>query len=84
MNYYVIETQTRNDGVVNIATTQRSTFASALSLWHERYSKMCVDKTFKSVSIMLVDKNLTVLENATVETQYKEEVTENTIPQNRI
>lgn len=69
-NYYIIEHQKRPDGVVNTSETIRGSFASALSYYHERYSKMVVNTDFVSVSIMLVDENLDVIQKDTIETQY--------------
>lgn len=69
--YFIIEHQTRPDGVVNVSDTAKATFASALSYYHERYSKMCMTELYKSVSLMLVDADLNVIEHATIETQYK-------------
>ena len=68
--YYIIEHQTRPDGVVNTSETARSTFASALSYYHDRYAKMVVTDLYKSVSIMLVDDDLNVIQRDTIETQY--------------
>lgn len=71
--YYVIEHQKRTDGVVNSSETARSTFASALSLYHERYSKMCMNTEFVSVSIMLVDEDLNVIQHDKIQTLYEAE-----------
>lgn len=73
MKYYVIEHQTRSDGEINVRETARSTFASGLSLYHDRYSKMVVNTDFVSVSIMLVDENLNVIQRDTIQTQYQAE-----------
>lgn len=71
MNYFVIEHQTCTDGKINVSEVARSTFASALSYYHERYSKMVVNTEFVSVSIMLVDENLSVIQHDTIQTQYQ-------------
>lgn len=71
--YYIIENQTRPDGVVNTNTTAKATFASALSYYHERYSKMVMTELYTSVSIMLADKDLDVVQHDTIETLYKVE-----------
>lgn len=63
---YIIETQARPDGIINISTTQRSSFASALSYYHDRYSKMAVTELYTSVSLMLVDQDLTVIQQDTI------------------
>ena len=72
MKYFVIEHQIRPDDEVNTSETARSTFASALSLYYERLSKMTVTELYKSVSVMLVDQNLDVVEQKTVDTLWKE------------
>lgn len=79
MTYFIIEHQTRADGIVNVSETARTTFASALSYYHERYSKMVMNTEFPSVSIMLVDADLNVIQKDTIQTMYQaaEEVTEN-------
>lgn len=66
MKYYIIEHQVRPDGEVNVSETARSTFVSALSYYHDRYSKMAVTELYTSVSLMLVDQNLNVIEQATI------------------
>lgn len=71
MKYFIIEHQTRPDGEINLSEVSRSTFASALSYYHERYSKMVVNDQFVSVSIMLVDENLSVIQHDTIQTQYQ-------------
>lgn len=76
MQYFIIENQKRSDGVINTTTTVRSGFASALSYYHDRYSKMVVTELYTGVSLMLVDEDLNVVEHATIETQYKPEIAE--------
>lgn len=76
MTYYVIETQTRPDGLVNQTTTSRQNMASALSLYHERYSKMVMTELYTSVALMVADQNLKVIERGVVATQYKATVEE--------
>ncbi len=76
MKYYVIEFQQRADGEVNTSITQRNSFASGVSLYHDRYSKMVMTELYPSVSIMLVDENLSVIEQATIETEYVPETEE--------
>lgn len=71
--YFIIENQTRPDGVVNTSTTAKQTFASALSYYHERFSKMVMTELYKSVSLLLVDANLEVIQHDTIETQFKAE-----------
>ena len=72
MKYFIIEHQKRTDGEVNVSEISRQSFASALSYYHERYSKMVVNTEFVSVSIMLVDENLDVVQQDTIKTQYQE------------
>ncbi|MBQ0005085.1 MAG: hypothetical protein KBS68_04395 [Clostridiales bacterium] len=70
--YYIIEHQIRPDGIINTTETARSTYALAVSYYHERYSKMVVNEQFVSVALMLTDAELKVMEHAVVPTQYKE------------
>ena len=71
--YFVIENHTNIDGSINTETTVRQTFASGLSYYHERYSKMVMTELYRSVSLLLVDANLNKVEHATIKTQYKEQ-----------
>lgn len=71
--YFIIENQTRPDGVINTTTTAKQSFASALSYYHERYSKMVMTELYPSVSLLLVDANLEVIQHDTIETLYKAE-----------
>lgn len=59
--YYVIEHNIRQDGVVNVSETGRSTFAGALSYFFERGSKVAVSENFVSSHLMLVDEKLEVV-----------------------
>lgn len=56
--YFIIENHTNPDGSVATETTVRKTFASGLSFYHERISKMVVSEQYVSVDILLVDKDL--------------------------
>lgn len=71
--YFIVENQTRPDGVVNTSTTAKQTFASALSYYHERYSKMVMTELYPSVSLLLADANLEVIQHDIIETLYKAE-----------
>ena len=69
--YYIIEHDIRPDGIVNTSETGRSTFASALSYYYDRQSKLVVDTNFVSAHLMLVEENLAIVKQDDVETQYK-------------
>ena len=71
MTYYVIENQIRDDGVVNTSTTARSSFASGLSLYYDRCSRMVMTELYPRVAIMLTDEELSVIEHKIIDTQYK-------------
>lgn len=71
--YYIIENQTLPNGNVNTSTTARAAFASALSLYHERYSKMVMTELYTSVSLLLCDADLNVVQHDTIQTQYQGE-----------
>lgn len=75
--FFIIENQIRDDGEVNTTTTSRSTFALAVSYYHERYSKMVVNTQFPQVALMLTDEKLSVIDHAVIDTLYQPaEVTE--------
>ena len=59
--YFIIENHTNADGSVRTETTARQTFASGLSLYHERISKMVVNEQYVSVDVLLVDKDLSTV-----------------------
>ena len=56
--YFIIENHTNSDGSVSTETTARQTFASGLSYYHERISKMVLSELYVSVDILLTDKDL--------------------------
>ena len=70
--YYVIENQIRADGQINNSMTARQTFASGLSLYYDRCSKMVMTQLYPKVAVMLVDEELNVIEQKVIETQYVE------------
>lgn len=69
--YYIIENQVRPDGVVNTATTARTTLALALSFYYDRQSKMVVNTDFVSVHLMLTNERLDVIKKDDVQTLYQ-------------
>lgn len=71
MAYFIIENQTRPEGEINTSTVIRQSFASALSYYHERFSKMVMTELYTSVSILLLDQDLNVIQHDIIETQYK-------------
>lgn len=70
--YYVIENQIRADGQINNSMTARQSFASGLSLYYDRCSKMVMTELYPKVAVMLVDEELNVIEQKVIETQYVE------------
>lgn len=69
--YYVIEHQKRPDGIVNVSETARSTYEMGQSYYHERLSKMIVNRDFVSVALMFVDEDLNIFANETIKTLYE-------------
>lgn len=74
--YYIIEHDIRPDGIVNTSETGRTTFASALSFYYDRMSKLVMNTDFTSAHLMLVEENLSVVKNDDVETLYQAESAE--------
>lgn len=70
--YYIIELQHRPDGIINSTMEGRQSKNSALSYFHDRFSKMALTTLYKSVSLLLVDENGNVLEHKIVETMWAE------------
>lgn len=60
--YYIIEHDI-NEETITTTETGRSSFASALSFYHERFSKMVVTELFEKVALMLVDSELNVIKH---------------------
>jgi hypothetical protein len=69
--YYVIENQIRDDGQINNSMTARQSFASGLSLYYDRCSKMVMTELYPKVAVMLMDEELNVIEHKVITTQYK-------------
>lgn len=69
--FYIIEHDVRPDGVVNTSEVGRTTFASALSHYYERQSKLVMSEVFTSAHLMLVDDELNVLKFDHINTLYK-------------
>lgn len=76
MAYYVIENQIRADGVINTSTTARQSFASGLSMYYDRCSKMVMTELYPKVAVMLCDAELNVIEHKVIETQWHPEEAE--------
>lgn len=70
MHYYVIENQIRADGVINNSMTARQSFASGLSLFYDRCSKMVVTELYPKVAISLVDEELNEIKHEVIQTQW--------------
>ena len=73
MAHYVTENQIRADGTVNNTVTARSSFASGLSLYYDRCSKMVVTELYPKVAVMLTDEELNVIEHQVITTQWHPE-----------
>lgn len=74
--YFVIELDHRPDGVINQTITRKETFASALSFYDERKSKMRMTNLFTQVAVMVTDSKLSVIEQAVIPTLYQPEAVE--------
>ena len=70
MRYYIIENQIRDDGVINNIVTVRQSFASGLSYFYDRCSKMIVTELYPKVAISLTDEELNVVQHEIIVTQY--------------
>ena len=69
--YIIYEHQTRPDGIINVVSpVTRQSFASALSYYYDRCSKMVMTDLYTSVSIMLTDEKLNAIKHDTLNTLY--------------
>ena len=73
MYYFIIELQTRPDGIVNSTITSRSSLATGLAYWYERASQAVVTTNFTNVSLTLMDQYGDIKKNELFETQYEAE-----------
>jgi hypothetical protein len=71
--YFIIELQTRPDGIVNSTITSRSSLATGLALYYERASKAVTSTQFTKVALTLQDDDGNIIENKRFDTLYEEE-----------
>lgn len=71
--YFIVELQTRPDGIVNSTITSRSSLATGLAYWYERASQAVVTTNFTNVSLTLMDQYGSIIKNELFETQYEAE-----------
>lgn len=71
--YFIVELQTRPDGIVNSTITSRSSLATGLAYWYERASQAVVTTNFTNVSLTLMDQFGDIKKNELFETQYEAE-----------
>lgn len=69
--FFIIELQHRDDGIINQVITAKNTRASALSYYYERKSKMLMTTLYTRVAVMVTDSNLTVIEQDVLDTLYQ-------------
>lgn len=70
MYYFIVELQSRPDGLVNSTITSRSSLATGLAYWYERASQAVVTTNFTNVSLTLMDQYGSIVKNELFETQY--------------
>ena len=74
MYYYIIEIQNRADGIDNVQPiVARQSLATGLSYFYDRCSKMAGTTLYPTVTLMLIDRNGTVIENKHLTTAYTPE-----------
>lgn len=73
MYYFIIELQSRPDGLVNSTITSRSSLATGLALWYNRASQAVTTTDFTNVSLTLMDQYGNIVKNELFETQYEAE-----------
>ena len=73
MYYFIVELQSRPDGLVNSTITSRSSLATGLALWYSRASQAVTTTDFTNVSLTLMDQYGGIIKNELFETQYSAE-----------
>ena len=69
--FFIVELQHRPDGVINQTTTGKASFASAMSYYNERKSRMYMTDLYTKVALMVTDADLNVIEQAVIPTLYQ-------------
>lgn len=69
--FFIIELQHRDDGIINQVITAKNTRSSALSYYYERKSKMLMTTLYTKVAVMVTDSDLSVIEQDVLETLYQ-------------
>lgn len=70
--YTIIENQVRPDGIINNIKENRSSFATAMSFYYDRASKMSVTDLYTKVYLLVLDDQLNpVLPTLEIDTLYK-------------
>ena len=72
MYYFVIELQTRPDGIVNSTITARSNRAMGLALYYQRAAAAVASTQFLKVALTLQDQYGTPILNECFDTLYEE------------
>ena len=67
---FLIELQTRPDGVVNQSINHYSTLATTLATFHQRVASALTTTQFTKVFLQVIDNEGVIYENRLVETQY--------------
>lgn len=67
---FLLELQSRPDGIVNSSVTSYSTLETTLATYHQRYAAALGSTQFMGVYLQVMDNEGTVYESAFVNTQY--------------
>lgn len=70
MTFIIIKQENRPDGVTNRTTENRSSFATAMSLFYSWASTASATELFTSVALTVLDNEGNVIENRLVQTAY--------------
>lgn len=73
MKLFLVELQSRPDGIVNQSINSYSTEAMTRAMYHQRYANAITNTTFTKVTLLVFDEFGNIIENSTVKTQYQEQ-----------
>ena len=71
MKLFLVELQSRPDGIVNQSINSYSTEALTRAMYHQRYATAITNTTFESVTLVVMDELGNRVEGQNIITQYQ-------------
>ena len=71
MKLFLVELQSRPDGIVNQSINSYSTEAMTRAMYHQRYAAALTNTSFTKVTLIVCDEFGSIIENSVIKTQYQ-------------